>query len=291
MGLRAHVVAARAPGPGDLAGLTQVCVDPAVPEWGFQELTAVAGPHRGHRLGLLLKLAMLDLLAARATGGHRIVTMNADGNQHMIAINEQLGFRMLSRWPSWSSTWPTRPGSGCSWLTGRSWFPAAARARSQRRRGGDAVLRGDLRLPAARVAGQGRGVCPAVRGPAAVARPGGRGRPVGGGQLAGFADGQGWRWAEQADDWAVQLQERLGGAVALLDGRWSWWTGAATAPPVRLGLQLLNTLVSATKTGAWLITQDEPTPLMALYQREGWGTNGHGPDTCDARPGLVLTHP
>ena len=95
------MVAARAPGPGDLAGLTQVCVDPAVPEWGFQELTAVAGPHRGHRLGLLLKLAMLDLLAAREPQVTRIVTMNADGNQHMIAINEQLGFRMLSRWPSW----------------------------------------------------------------------------------------------------------------------------------------------------------------------------------------------
>jgi GNAT superfamily N-acetyltransferase len=101
MGLRAHVVAARAPGPGDLAGLTQMCVDPALPDWGFQELTAVARPHRGHRLGLLLKLAMLDLLAAREPQVTRIVTMNADGNQHMIAINEQLGFRVLSRWPSW----------------------------------------------------------------------------------------------------------------------------------------------------------------------------------------------
>ena len=101
MGVRAHVVAARAPGTGDLAALTQVCVDPAMPEWGFQELTAVARPHRGHRLGLLLKLAMLDRLAAREPQVTRIVTGNADGNQHMIAINEQLGFRVLSRWPSW----------------------------------------------------------------------------------------------------------------------------------------------------------------------------------------------
>jgi GNAT superfamily N-acetyltransferase len=101
MGLRAHVVAARAPGPGDLAALTQVCVDPALPDWGFQELTAVARPHRGHRLGLLLKLAMLDLLAEREPQVTRIVTGNADGNQHMIAINEQLAFRVLSRWPSW----------------------------------------------------------------------------------------------------------------------------------------------------------------------------------------------
>jgi GNAT superfamily N-acetyltransferase len=101
MGLRAHVVAARAPGSGDLAALTQVCVDPALPHWGFQELTAVARPHRGHRLGLLLKLAMLDLLAAREPQVSRIITGNVDGNQHMIAINEQLAFRVLSRWPSW----------------------------------------------------------------------------------------------------------------------------------------------------------------------------------------------
>jgi GNAT superfamily N-acetyltransferase len=101
MGVRAHVVAARARETGGLAALTQVCVDPALPDWGFQELTAVARPHRGHRLGLLVKLAMLDLLAAREPQVTRIVTGNADGNRHMIAINEQLCFRVLSRWPSW----------------------------------------------------------------------------------------------------------------------------------------------------------------------------------------------
>jgi GNAT superfamily N-acetyltransferase len=101
MELRAHVVAARAPDTGDLAALTQVCIDPAIPGWGFQELTAVARPHRGHRLGLLLKLAMLDLLAALEPQVTRIVTGNADGNRHMIAINEQLGFRVHGRWPSW----------------------------------------------------------------------------------------------------------------------------------------------------------------------------------------------
>ena len=101
---------------GDLAALTQVCVDPAMPEWGFQELTAVARPHRGHRLGLLVKLAMLDLLAAREPQVTQIDTGNADGNQHMIAINEQLGFRVLSRWPSWeldvAGVPPDLPGHG-----------------------------------------------------------------------------------------------------------------------------------------------------------------------------------
>jgi GNAT superfamily N-acetyltransferase len=101
MGLRAHVIAATERATGELAALTQMAVDPGLPEWGFQELTAVAGPHRGHRLGLLLKLAMLDLLAAEEPQLTRIMTRNAAGNDHMVAINEQLGFRVLDRWPSW----------------------------------------------------------------------------------------------------------------------------------------------------------------------------------------------
>jgi hypothetical protein len=70
-----------------------------MPEWGFQELTAVARPHRGHRLGLRLKLAMLDRLALQEPQLTRIMTGNTAGNDHMIAINEQLGFRVLDRWP------------------------------------------------------------------------------------------------------------------------------------------------------------------------------------------------
>jgi GNAT superfamily N-acetyltransferase len=101
MGLRPHVVAAQAVGSGDMAALTQVAVDPAMPEWGFQELTAVARPHRGHRLGLLLKLAMLDLLAVEEPQMIRIITGNADANEHMIAINDRLGFEVLDRWLTW----------------------------------------------------------------------------------------------------------------------------------------------------------------------------------------------
>ena len=72
-----------------------------MPERGFQELTAVARPHRGHRLGLLLKVAMLDLLAAGEPQLTRIITGNAAGNDHMIAINDKLGYTVLGRWPSW----------------------------------------------------------------------------------------------------------------------------------------------------------------------------------------------
>jgi len=98
-GLRMYTVAARSQATGELAGLTALALDPAEPEWGFQELTAVARPHRGHRLGLLAKIAMLELLAEREPQLTRIITGNADANEHMIAINNDLGFSVLDEWP------------------------------------------------------------------------------------------------------------------------------------------------------------------------------------------------
>jgi GNAT superfamily N-acetyltransferase len=100
-GLRVYSVAARHDGTGELAGLTELAVDSLQPDWGHQELTAVTRGHRGHRLGLLVKVAMLELLSGAEPGLERIITGNADANRYMIAINEQLGFRVLDRWPSW----------------------------------------------------------------------------------------------------------------------------------------------------------------------------------------------
>lgn len=100
-GVRSYTVAARHDATGDLAGLTEVVIDPASPQWGYQELTAVTRPHRGHRLGLLLKVAMLELLAECEPQLQAILTGNADGNRHMIAINETLGFEVLDHSRSW----------------------------------------------------------------------------------------------------------------------------------------------------------------------------------------------
>jgi GNAT superfamily N-acetyltransferase/RimJ/RimL family protein N-acetyltransferase len=99
-GMRRYTVAARSQATGELAGLTALGVSPDEPTWGFQELTAVTRPHRGHRLGLLVKVAMLELLAEREPQLTRIITGNADANEHMIAINADLGFRVLDEWPS-----------------------------------------------------------------------------------------------------------------------------------------------------------------------------------------------
>ncbi len=116
-GLRYYAVAA-ASERGELAAVTQLGVDPLQPAWGWQELTAVARQHRGHRLGLLVKLAMLELLAEREPQLATIITGNADANKHMIAINEQLGFTELDRWRSWdlgvqrALALPARPEPG-----------------------------------------------------------------------------------------------------------------------------------------------------------------------------------
>ena len=81
--------------------ITQLGVDPLDPSWGSQSLTAVARAHRGHRLGLLLKVAMLELLAAHEPQLSQILTQTAEGNEHMDAINAELGYERLERELAW----------------------------------------------------------------------------------------------------------------------------------------------------------------------------------------------
>jgi RimJ/RimL family protein N-acetyltransferase len=100
MGVRAYSIAAVHDTTGGLAALTQLEVDPDSPEWGHQGMTAVSRPHRGHRLGLLVKAAMLEWLADAEPQLEQIETGNADANEHMIAINEALGYAILD--PSWA---------------------------------------------------------------------------------------------------------------------------------------------------------------------------------------------
>jgi GNAT superfamily N-acetyltransferase len=114
-GRRFYSVAARADRTGRLVAITQLGVDP-LDGSAFQELTAVAGPHRGHRLGLLLKVSMLELLAAHEPQLTQIVTLTAEGNEHMDAINTELGYTILERQLSWELNmvripWPAAPGT------------------------------------------------------------------------------------------------------------------------------------------------------------------------------------
>ena len=94
-GTREYSVAARHVATGEMAALTQVSVDPPDPGWAVQLITAVTAAHRGHRLGLLVKVAMLEWLATAEPQLERITTWNAEDNQHMIAVNEALGYTVF----------------------------------------------------------------------------------------------------------------------------------------------------------------------------------------------------
>ena len=101
-GLRFRTVATRHDGTGELAGLTQICTDDGTPGWAFQQITAVAKEHRGHRLGLLVKVANLQQLISDDPSARRILTGNAGANRYMIAINEMLGFRVSDQYREWA---------------------------------------------------------------------------------------------------------------------------------------------------------------------------------------------
>jgi GNAT superfamily N-acetyltransferase len=69
-----------------------------------QWITLVAPEHRGHRLGLLIKLENLRQMRRERPQVRWLYTGNADGNQHMISINEQLGFEPLDTWLEYQRT-------------------------------------------------------------------------------------------------------------------------------------------------------------------------------------------
>jgi GNAT superfamily N-acetyltransferase/RimJ/RimL family protein N-acetyltransferase len=101
-GSREYSLAAMNDNAGDMAALTQVIVDPAgAPGWAYQMITAVTRQHRGHRLGMLLKVMMLEWLAESEPQIRHIVTYNAVPNQYMIAVNEALGHRVSDYFQSY----------------------------------------------------------------------------------------------------------------------------------------------------------------------------------------------
>jgi GNAT superfamily N-acetyltransferase len=67
-------------------------------DFAYQWGTLVRRDHRGHRLGVAVKAAnLLAFQAGAEVAGRRLVTWNAEVNEHMIGINERLGFVPASR--------------------------------------------------------------------------------------------------------------------------------------------------------------------------------------------------
>ncbi|WP_243057527.1 GNAT family N-acetyltransferase [Nocardioides sp. SR21] len=92
-----HRVYARHRGTGELAGHTVVAVEGLRPSIAHQHDTSVVRSHRGHRLGVLLKTDMVRWLAETQPQVETIDTWNAESNDHMIGVNEALGYEILSR--------------------------------------------------------------------------------------------------------------------------------------------------------------------------------------------------
>ncbi|MQY09162.1 GNAT family N-acetyltransferase [Actinomadura macrotermitis] len=80
---------------GTIAGFTEVVASAGMPGRAAQYDTAVVPEHRGRRLGIWVKAAMLRWLAVERPDVHEIETDNAGDNVHMLAVNEELGFRRL----------------------------------------------------------------------------------------------------------------------------------------------------------------------------------------------------
>lgn len=92
-----HRVVARHRDTGQLGGQSIVAVDLERPTIAEQHDTSVAADHRGHRLGLLLKLEVLRWLAEEQPQVATIDTWNAESNDRMIGVNELLGYRVVGR--------------------------------------------------------------------------------------------------------------------------------------------------------------------------------------------------
>jgi RimJ/RimL family protein N-acetyltransferase len=96
-GYRFYRLVARHRESGELAGHTVVSVDGDQPADAEQHDTSVVRAHRGHRLGLLLKAEMVLWLAEDEPQVTSVDTWNAESNEHMISVNDALGYRVMGR--------------------------------------------------------------------------------------------------------------------------------------------------------------------------------------------------
>jgi GNAT superfamily N-acetyltransferase len=96
-GERLFRVLVRHRGTGELAGQSVVAVDGERSDLGDQHDTSVVAAHRGHRLGLLLKTDMNLWLREAQPQLTSITTWNAESNDHMIGVNESIGYRVMGR--------------------------------------------------------------------------------------------------------------------------------------------------------------------------------------------------
>jgi GNAT superfamily N-acetyltransferase len=89
---------------GRLVAFSEIAVPEGRRSEGWQWATLVLREHRGHRLGLAVKLANVDALGAIFPSVRLIETANAQENAPMIAVNEMMGFEVVADATLWEKT-------------------------------------------------------------------------------------------------------------------------------------------------------------------------------------------
>jgi RimJ/RimL family protein N-acetyltransferase len=84
-------------GDGRAAAYTDLVTTIHEPDRAYQWGTLVRRAHRGHRLGLAVKIANLQLLQGERPDLRQVTTFNAEVNEHMIGVNERMGFEPVER--------------------------------------------------------------------------------------------------------------------------------------------------------------------------------------------------
>ncbi len=98
---RLYRLVARERATGTLAGQTLVGVMVDRPWYALQFDTSVVRAHRGHRLGLLLKIGMMRWLGEEEPQLQFIDTDNAASNSYMIDVNKILGYEITATMIEW----------------------------------------------------------------------------------------------------------------------------------------------------------------------------------------------
>jgi mycothiol synthase len=94
-GILQRLVVAVHEATGAVAALTELCVHPRRPDWGYQRDTAVVAEHRGNGLGRCVKAHMLRRLVTEAPEIRWISTTTGAENTHMIRVNDEVGYTTL----------------------------------------------------------------------------------------------------------------------------------------------------------------------------------------------------
>jgi GNAT superfamily N-acetyltransferase len=93
---RVKIGAAAVSPDGDVVAYSDLALTVHESERAYQWGTLVRPDHRGHRLGMAVKVANLRTLSETQPQITTVVTFNADVNAPMVAVNDQLGFRPVS---------------------------------------------------------------------------------------------------------------------------------------------------------------------------------------------------